>query len=231
MKRKNKRRKKISVVTTKLKLSPLLASFVIVCLSGLAQIATANAKPDLQKSDIEITFTTDKKTYHRKDEVEFTEKIKNISGNTVQIIDDRCDYGSDLKVLRLADHIGCTRLPSSAGHTLKPGLRPGVRQYLKPNQSFTRQFSAYITDDLHLAFQRHGAAGFTGFSAGATKPKDLPAKYFGCGQVYGLDKPGKYQITASYSNNGDWSTGEMHPAMPLWQGKVQSSPIEIEIAN
>ncbi|MBI2810015.1 MAG: hypothetical protein HYX67_04200 [Candidatus Melainabacteria bacterium] len=207
--------------------SVLVASILLAVLYlNLSTAATASEKPELQ-----ITIVTDKKLYHRKDEVTFTEAIKNTSNKVAQIIDDRCGYGSDLRVTRLSDHSECARLPCSAGHTLKPGLRPGVRQFLKPGQGFTRKFKAFITDDLHLAFQNHGAAGFTGFSADATKDKNLPDFYFGCGQVFGLDKTGNYQITASYSCSGDWSTGEMHPAMPLWQGSAKSSPIEIEVAN
>jgi len=215
----------VTTKITKQSLAQVAYLIASVCLcSSPASAAT-------EKLELQITIATGKKVYHPKDEILFTESIKNISNQTAQIIDDRCGYGSDLKVVRLSDHSECDRLPCSAGHTLKPGLRPGVRQYLKPNQSFTRKFSAYITKDLQLAFQNHGAAGLTGFSAGATNTKNLPEKYFGCGQVFGLRKAGKYQITATYSNTGDWSTGEMHPATPLWQGKAQSNPIEIEVAN
>lgn len=202
------------------------ATFVFTSLSFFTVSAAA-----AEKSDLSITLSADKKIYHRRDEVVFTETIKNVSNDMVQIIDDQCGYGSDMKVVRASNQSECTRLDCSAGHTLKPGLRPGIRKFLKANESFTRKFSAYITDDLHLAFQNHGAAGFTGFSAGADKAKNLPEKYFGCGQVFGLDKAGQYQITVTYSNNGDWSTGSAHPTMPLWQGIAHSNTIQIEVAN
>ncbi len=222
--------KKISVTTTKLKLTKLSRAqatslLAIICLN-ISAVSAAAEKPELS-----ISLAADKKIYRRKDEVVFTETIKNTSNNTVQIIDDQCGYGSDMKVMRASNHSECTRLECSAGHTLKPGLRPGSRKFLKTNESFTRKFSAYITEDLNLAFQNHGTAGFTGFSAGAVKAKNLPEKFFGCGQVFGFDKPGEYQISTTYSNNGDWSTGSTHPAMPLWQGSAHSNTIDIEVAN
>jgi len=202
------------------------AAFLMASISLNLSSVVAAEKPELS-----INLSADKKMYHRKEEVIFTETIKNVSNNTAQIIDDQCGYGSDMKVVRASDHSECSRLDCSAGHTLKPGLRPGVRKFLATNESFTRKFTAYITDDLHLAFQNHGTAGFTGYSAGATRAKNLPEKFFGCGQVFDLAKPGQYQITATYSNNGDWSTGSAHPATPLWQGSAHSNTIELEVAH
>ncbi|MBS1956948.1 MAG: hypothetical protein JST89_22355 [Cyanobacteria bacterium SZAS-4] len=213
--------KLLRTVSGQSKFSCLLA---IVCLN-LSSVS-ASEKPDLS-----ISLSTNKTIYHKGDEVVFTETIKNISKNTVQLIDDQCGYGSDMKVMRVSDHSQCSRIECSAGHTLKPGLRPGVRKFLTANESFTRKFSAYITDDLHLAFQNHGTTGFTGFSAGATKAKNLPEKYFGCGQVFDLGKVGHYQVTATYSNSGDWSTGSIHPPMPLWQGSAHSNTADVQVAD
>jgi hypothetical protein len=187
--------------------------------------------PVSAKNQLEINLRTDQPIYYPKSEIEFIETFTNIGNERIQIIDDECGYGSDLKVSNKANNAECRRLPCSAGHTLKPGLRPGVRRFINPKQSFVRKFSAYITTDKRLVFQKHGEAGFTGFSKSASKASDLPSKYFGCGQIFALDQSwgSRYEFIATYSNTGDWSTGEARPKEPLWQGHAESPPIFIDI--
>ncbi len=206
-------------------ISALLASLGTMCDAYRSRTAEIS-------SELKLTLTTDKPVYQRKSEVVFTETFQNQSNKVIQIIDDRCGYGADIAVVRMSDTNLCPSVAATATHNLKPGLRPGARQFLKPGQSFKRKFSAFITNDWQMAFQNHGSAGFTGFSPGAANVKNLPPKFFGCGRIYGLEKPGKYELSAVYMNNGDWSTGDdVMPAMPLWRGRVYSQPIVIEIQN
>jgi hypothetical protein len=215
-------------LTFKIKVFATIA-FALTMSSARANEVAEKASNVAAKPELEIVLRTNKQVYRPKEEVLFSETFKNLGSNDIQIIDDRCYYGSDIKVLRSSDRHRCQNLPCSAGHTLKPGSRPGLRQYLKPQQSFTRKFSAYITPDWHIVFQNHGGTAFTGYSAEAANTTKLPEKYFGCGQVFELQEPGKYELSISYSCKGDWSTGELHPAMPLWQGDAHAAPIDIQV--
>jgi hypothetical protein len=205
-------------------------SVTAIALMCSASEAYRSRSTDLN-SELKITLSTDKPVYKPNTEVFFTETFQNDSSRIIQIIDDKCGYGADITIERMSDRHVCAPVEGGATHTLKPGLRPGTRQYLKPGESFKRKFSAFITKDFLLAFQNHGSAGFTGFSGEATNVKNLPPKFFGCGAIYGLEKPGKYRLSTAYLNNGEWSTGEIKPSMPLWQGRVQSRPIMIEIQD
>lgn len=178
--------------------------------------------------DLQLQLKTDKANYAPGDQIVFTETFKNTSQKTIQIIDDRCGYGNDVQLTKAGvkcEHATTGRL----GHTLKPGLRPGKRTFLKAGESFNRSFKAYVTKDYAIAFQGHGSAGFTGFSAGADNVRKLPPEFFGCGAIYEAKGPGKIESTISYRVESEWSTGEALPPEPLWKGVATSPPVTFNL--
>ena len=178
---------------------------------------------------LSATLKTDKWIYRPHDEITFTETLRNCGNETIQIYDDTCYYGADMKFKRVSDGKDNWERSSSCSHTVKPGLRPSRRVFLKSREKLTRTFSAYVTDDFRVAFQNHGSSAFTGFSSGKVETPGLPQKYIGCGHIFNLEKPGLYEVSCDYINDTQWSNGEIPPKQPAWIGRAKSNEVPLEL--
>lgn len=208
----------------------ILSLLVVVLMSTLQQITVRAAPTELPRT-LSISLKTNKATYHPRDEISFAETFKNCSKDSILIYDDTCYYGDDIRFKRINDGKTNWDTTSSAMHTVETGFRPSKNILLKPGEEFKRTFSAFVTDDFKVAFQRHESASFTGFTPGRKAGLDLPQKYVGCGRIYNLGQPGSYIVTVEYRNTAQWFNGEEgdKSKQPAWQGQAKSNEVSLKL--
>jgi len=199
-------------------------AFLFIALGSLVLTAAA-ADSD---ADLSIVLKSDKSVYKPGDEITFSETLTNKSPQKLQIYDDTCFHGTHFGIERAGDRGKTFQTSCSSPHTVKPDMRPSRRIWIEPGKSYTRTVNALVTKNYEIAFQAHGGSAFTGYSPGGGR-EDLPAKYSGCGQIFALEKPGKYAVRSWYWNDLQWSNGEPLPKEPAWIGRANSQPITIEI--
>ncbi len=208
-------------------------SVAVALLVAFLASSYSMSRDEQLSSDLSIIFKTDKRQYRPHEEIHFFETLKNASTKPMHLFDDTCYSGSDIEITREPDGKKQWEISSSRTHTVKPGMRPSRRVLLQPGETFTREFSAFVTDDYKLAFQDSVGSAFTGFVSGAQSGVGLPSKYVGCGRIFDLGKPGTYKLAAKYLNHGHWSNGGIgpQPSIPEWEGEARSNEVSVTLSS
>ena len=141
---------------------------------------------------LDITLKTDKQAYDPGSAINIEVTFKNSSASDLRILETGCYKGQDFKFFGSG---GNGIQWDGRAHTVKLSAYPGQTHLIKPAESYTVKFGAFITKDRRLIFENHSETVATGYYPGTDKKDDIPDKYIGCGRFFDLKNPGKFQIS------------------------------------